>query len=787
MLFRSKRINRNGNLTTESQRLELLKRNSEGKLVDISETNKNDTDKKIIDIIGLSRDQFTKVIMLPQNEFENFLKSSSINKAEILKDIFPIEIYSKFEKELIEYKKELYKKIEGIRREIEISLERITEDKKDIESLENTLKVLKKDYLELKKEESINNTKISEKSSLLDQISEKNRRIKRFLENVSALMEYEKYELEAKEILDKSKRIEESKIIENNENILEKTKKALFNEKNKLEKNIENLNNNKDKLEALNEEIKEKLKKDEFDLLEEKEFLQEEINELNKKDVEDKYLLKELNENLERISKIKERTKKLEKFNEELIEIKKKEKVKNDELTILNESYDKSGLLAYKDSLIEGEACPLCGSIHHPSPIKGEAVSKKEIDKCQNELNEITKEKIKLTSNIENLTEQLSDNKDMALDEKEINLEIKNINENSEIINKKIKDNKNLNDFILTVEEKISNLREDEIKLSTNNKLLKKSIEKRKKEEKENTDNFNDSLYKSFENIDEYRKLLLEKNEILSKKLWAEDVKESITKLRAIVEENIELKDEKIFDTKSIEEELNIFLEKRNKIGESKNSLYSKIVTYEEVIKNVKDKNKKLEKNEEEYNNVEFLSNLTSGNMSQSSGITNPKVTLETFVLSNYFDRILKLSNLRLKKISNERYIMRRKEDYTGNKKSGLDVEIFDATSGIYRQRDSLSGGEVFIVSLSLALGLADEISNNSGVLEVENLFIDEGFGSLDQETLETSMDVLLDISGEGKLIGIISHVESMKERIANKVVVKKLNNGKSTVELEVL
>lgn len=142
-------------------------------------------------------------------------------------------------------------------------------------------------------------------------------------------------------------------------------------------------------------------------------------------------------------------------------------------------------------------------------------------------------------------------------------------------------------------------------------------------------------------------------------------------------------------------------------------------------------------------------------------------------------------ANLRLEQISNSRYTLNRRTDREkGNKSSGLALEVFDAHTGKARHVNTLSGGESFKIALALALGLADIISQNSGGIEINTMFIDEGFGSLDETSLEQAIDCLQQLKSTGRYIGIISHVRELKEKIPAKVNVLQAPQG-SSIQLE--
>lgn len=148
-------------------------------------------------------------------------------------------------------------------------------------------------------------------------------------------------------------------------------------------------------------------------------------------------------------------------------------------------------------------------------------------------------------------------------------------------------------------------------------------------------------------------------------------------------------------------------------------------------------------------------------------GINTHRISLEDYVLQYYLDQVLKEANKRLLKMSNHRYQLERKtNDFKRNQKNGLEIVVYDVHSNSVRDITSLSGGETFLASLSLALGLSDYVSQTAGGIQFDAVFIDEGFGTLDSETLDTAIEALYDLQMSGKIVGIISHVERLKEQI---------------------
>jgi len=148
-------------------------------------------------------------------------------------------------------------------------------------------------------------------------------------------------------------------------------------------------------------------------------------------------------------------------------------------------------------------------------------------------------------------------------------------------------------------------------------------------------------------------------------------------------------------------------------------------------------------------------------------------------VLAAYFDDIIYAANQRLLKMTDGRFELSRiKEKQKGNAQQGLDIEIFDYYTGLPRHVKVISGGESFKASLSLALGLSDVVQSYAGGISLDTIFIDEGFGSLDEDSLEKSIQCLLDLQKTGKLVGVISHVGELKERIRARIEVTQTMTG---------
>ncbi len=169
-------------------------------------------------------------------------------------------------------------------------------------------------------------------------------------------------------------------------------------------------------------------------------------------------------------------------------------------------------------------------------------------------------------------------------------------------------------------------------------------------------------------------------------------------------------------------------------------------------------------------------------------GETGSKQTFEAYVQSLYFRRVLAYANTRLQTMSGGRYLMDIREESDGNSKIGLGIDVTDRLTGVTRSAGTLSGGESFKAALSLALGLSDAVQHMSGGVKIDTLFVDEGFGTLDAKSLDQAMDVLHQLSDGNILIGIISHVDALKNEIERKVIVTNSDEKRkgSTIALDI-
>lgn len=229
-----------------------------------------------------------------------------------------------------------------------------------------------------------------------------------------------------------------------------------------------------------------------------------------------------------------------------------------------------------------------------------------------------------------------------------------------------------------------------------------------------------------------------------------------------------EVKDSTYVDLSSLSETIK---EVNQQLREKNDDLEKLKIDYslkEKMIKDIQKINQQLEKDEDTYQRYLDLYNLASGK-------NNARVSIERYVLATYFENMLIYANVIMKQLSQRRYQLLRKDDAgKGRSQQGLELDVFDQESGNIRSIKTLSGGESFKAALSLALGLSRMVQDYAGGIELNTLFIDEGFGSLDSQSLDQAMNCLMELHHENKLIGIISHVSDLKDRIERQLVVER-------------
>lgn len=791
--------------------------------------------EEIKKLLGLSCDQFKQIIMLAQGEFRKLLFSASKDKVEILRKILNTGVYERFQKNIAERAKNQDDELKNGKAialnviasidptdapEIESTIADIFDNNlanlPDLEKLIGLLDGdLKKSGGEIKalEENADKARKNYDEVNRKITIAAKNNEI---FDNIAALREQlpslESGAKSARELADKTK-------TENTPHIEEITKSRTLVENSlpdydaldDLKNELQRLTADKKSKQTELADSTEKLLKNEtkFSSLkgeyENYKNVGESIARLN---AEQEKIRSERDKITAVIDDVKDYNKQLKKYEAAKKDYESTRATASslrEKATAMRRQYndEQAGILAA--DLKEGVPCPVCGSVHHPAPaqMSPHAPTKEEVEaadfdakKAENNENNASNNCAALKGNV--------DGKQEAINKELESLGVERNIENSEPI---------LNELLSQKQDKLR---------QTASELEKEEAKKKRREE----------LDKLIPNLE---------NSIAELKQKITELEKNITALETGYGEKEkrygEIKSKLQFDGKSAAQaeiaslnkriaELNGLIERTEKESRAASQNYENANTTlstlngqlpEGYVKaDTEELNNSLRQTKAEENrisdslqnaklrtekNSRALETLSASlvNLKEqerkaallaelsdvANGKAGSKMKLESFYQAESFKDILNHANERFDRMSDERYQMVIKEEPTGNRSDQtLDIDIRDGYTGTTRDVKSLSGGESFIASLSLALGLSDAIQQNAGGIQMETMFVDEGFGSLDGETLQRAMSALTDLSANGRLVGIISHVDELKNTIQKQIRVRKKDGQGSSVEI---
>ncbi|ERJ11224.1 Exonuclease SbcC protein [Haloplasma contractile SSD-17B] len=279
----------------------------------------------------------------------------------------------------------------------------------------------------------------------------------------------------------------------------------------------------------------------------------------------------------------------------------------------------------------------------------------------------------------------------------------------------------------------------------------------------------------SFETIESYKTAMLN-DEVI--KTYKQDIKDYYETKRSkedyLKQLRTELKDHQSSDIEVLKQTKTTLEDEKQTLTKQEKTIHTRIETNTGVIKSVEQLLDTKKEIDQSYSLISELATLANGK-------NRERLTFERYVLAAYFDEIIHAANIRLAKMTASRYVLKRIEERgKGNAQQGLDLEVLDNYTGKTRPVKTLSGGESFKASLSLALGLADIVQSYAGGISLDTIFIDEGFGSLDPESLDQAIGTLVSLEQSGRLVGVISHVSELKERINAKLLIRREQDGSS-------
>ena len=742
-------------------------------------------DSAVEKLLGVGLEQFRQIILLPQGDFRKLLLADSSDRQKIMEQLFQTGIYLAFEKRLQEETQKL--KTEYSRGELQRTtlLETCRSESEE----------------ELEKQAEINEKVLKEKETEFMQADKEQQVFLRAYDEANVLhgafLRLETAETALKRMEEKRKEKEELrghiKMIRAAQSVTKEWSEAV-NAKKQQRTAAETLEKA-----AADLPVKEKAKAEAEQAL----ALFEKEKPKQKERIEMKGKLEQYRnpsrsygtakreaERLAGIYAVKQ--KEAERLREQVSAAEKKAAEDKKNWLCRNRIFMEGQAFVLAEKLTDGQPCPVCGSLSHPAPAAAgeDRITEKDVKDAERQmhLSENAEKKIRHEAEAYQAKElaaakESADKAMTVLSELEKNLPA--AYRDSLALEKEIKD---LETRILSFEKSLEQAEEKRKNAETIYQALKEQKELLEKQ------------------AGEFLKVSEEKNRILKIKVaeagftdWFECSRymKEVPQLEAyendlkIYDQSVHVEEEKIKGEKEktagkTKPDMNDWNEKRLKLLESMKRFAAEKAEKETELKKQKETLKKLyqlketqKEISEKYSLVAHLWEIAQG---KETGIN-----LERFVLGALLDAVTEKANLRLMEMSGNRYELLRKrgERSDGRKKAGLDLEVFDGNTGRARPAATLSGGETFLASLSLALGLADVVQEYAGGVHLDAMFIDEGFGSLDSESLDLAMKTLQELKGQNRLIGLISHVGGLEERIPAKLRVTKTQTG-STAAFEV-
>lgn len=784
--------------------------------------------KAVTELMGLDYKQFTQIAMIAQGDFQKLLIAGTADRGEIFRQIFHTEIYQALQGRLRDEEKRRKKDYDELRRSISQYLDDACFEEDP--AAEQEFLILKKTGFEGKMTDGIDllraetekeNTHLEMLDKTIRNMEEQIRRVSEKmgkaaqLRRITAELETKKQELERlkpeyEQAISEWKRAEEQSEIR--ERMAEKIQKLELSrqsfieldgkreESGKKEKTLSKIRTerkeNASQIDLLQKELENRRRDKEHGsgiLVEKEKLVQEKEGFLRRR--------KELGEQLSRVDSMNQDLKMTQKEYRSATG-------RRDEARGVYEYLEKlfldaqAGILA-KD-LEEGMPCPVCGSLHHPdlAKLSTKIPDEKELKRREQEAAQAG-EKVQRLSERAGLLKQNLDREMNNAAEQIRALKTENGDETlagrtpeelltaaGSIIKKfdgklhelenRIKSNmeqqkaldaldgiiNRLEKTLNTAKETDKNLAVSEQDLVTGLAMLQKQIEEsQRKLEGQNAAEIEGNL----------RSMKSRKKELDQETADAKKTLERYQNQEASLNSVIKTLEKQIQETEDLpEHELSETLERleteKRENSKIREKIYSALHNNRRICEAVCGQQGRMEQTEQEYIWIHSLADTAGGTLSGKS-----KIELETYVQMAYFDRILRRANLRLMTMSSGQYELKRRENPKNKKdKSGLELNVIDHYNGSERSVKTLSGGETFQASLSLALGLSDEIQSMAGGIQLDAMFVDEGFGSLDEDALNQAVKALGNLAEGKKLVGIISHVSELKDRIDRKIIVTK-------------
>ncbi len=733
---------------------------------------KTGTDAKILEIVGLTREQFTQTVMIAQGEFLKLLYTKSDERKQIFSKLFQTGAYWGIQERLRRRSAAMDFRIEENERAMEQEQARIIypegveteEEKPALEDVVEFAREKEKEFEKLLKEQQKELERISgeiksaEDTELLfgnlekarakgqklkEQEPEDNSRKEQIVaakKAVKASGEEEKYNSKQQEL--ENSRKEEKKLTQQiegagikyqqRETLLRDREKTLHSEEEEVKRNIHRIEESLPDYEKLT--IAAEKEREAKSHYAEAEMCYHKM--LSRKMGQVELFIRQEQEQ----KQAREQAREALEEKQRLAEAAAQQYDKKYKLLLKGQA----GILA--EHLEEGTPCPVCGSTHHPKPAErsGNAVSEEDVERAKQQREQAETAREQMRQKFETVKLALS----------ETNMQLQQERENFE------KERRAQERLKQDIDVKQGQLKQEQEK--------KKQLEK---EEKQAQKAFEAALEKAgFADIAAYRAVKLSERSIeaLEKKCreYGEQCQNNAGEMKSLEKAVAGKERVDITALKLCQKEA----ERRRKETERQRlAMHTAYETDHAVLENSRRYIEEAEKLKEQDAVVKSLYKTASGRLSGSA-----KIDFETYIQRQYFEQIIREANKRLLVMSNRQFMLKLKEESSAGKKSneGLDLSVYSLVTDSERDVKTLSGGEAFLAALSMALGLSDIATRNAGAIHMDMMFIDEGFGSLDVQARTHAIEVLNELAGNHRMIGIISHVTELKEQIDRKLVV---------------
>ena len=795
-----------------------------------------EVDTKITDILGIDKEQFVQIAMIAQGDFMKLLLADTDQRRVIFRNLFKTENYKKLQENLAHASKAITNQAKAANASLQQYIAGISVDAETKESVlvDNLAEKPVADVLDvLGRLIEVDQVSVDE---LGKQLADINKELSIVNQNIGQGMTQasNKEQLAQAKALIASEKAKEAQLnadfAEAKNNLAKKDK--LAKRQAKIEEEIPKLDEA-----ATLANIVITIESEVIDLEAQKTNRQKSI-EANKKQLDDsEKQLADLGNPAEQYAKLEAEHKECEQqmesyksigmeYNERWTEHNNYEKCQKQyveatgQYQAVKEQYDhlekafmdgQAGILA--SELDAGQPCPVCGSMDHPSPavLSTEVPTEEKLKTKKAELERSNikwSESSKKASQAQTLFDQAdakvraSLGKVLAIDDVE-HMNLKDAEQKlRELIDKQKARLDQLSSSIEAVREKIT-LREQ---LDNSIPTLRQTIHEQETEQsnlanvmaakatdlankKEMLAKLKDKL--TLDSMEQAQAIIADTKKEIESIQRAYDMADANLKE---YEKNMTALEEKIKTLEqSLEGQKEIVLEaeenKKKELEQNQSQLNASVRECSTRISINSDLVDKIEAKEQEIGEIIKKQKWIKSLADTASGSINgkEKLMLEVYIQATYLDRILVKTNIRLMQMSSGQYELRRRKDSDSLvSQMGLELEVLDHYNGTTRSVKTLSGGESFMASLSLALGLSEEVQSSAGGIRVDTMFVDEGFGSLDPESLDLAYRALANLTASNRLVGIISHVEDLKSRIDRQIIVTKEKSGGSKVEIRV-